>query len=50
MLIYNHDKEFLGIDESDLKALSISNLTELQSQAAESESQKQTRRETIPFL
>ena len=35
MLIYNHDKEFLGIDESDLKALSISNLTELQSQAAD---------------
>lgn len=35
MLIYNHDKEFLGIDESDLKALSISNLTELQSQATD---------------
>jgi len=35
MLIYSHDKEFLGIDESDLKAFSISNLTELQSQTAD---------------
>jgi len=35
MLIYNHNKEFLGIDESDLKAFSISNLEELKSQTAD---------------
>jgi hypothetical protein len=35
MLIYNYEKEFLGIDESDLKAFSLLNLAELQSQAAD---------------
>ncbi|MBW6487771.1 Hpt domain-containing protein [Sulfurimonas sp.] len=33
MLIYNHKKEFLGIDESDLKALGLSNLTDLSAEA-----------------
>ena len=33
MLIYNHKKEFLGIDESYLKALGLSSLAELQNEA-----------------
>ncbi|TKI71221.1 Hpt domain-containing protein [Sulfurimonas crateris] len=32
MLIYNHKKEFLGIDESYLKALGLSSLAELQNE------------------
>ncbi|MFT7004669.1 MAG: HPt (histidine-containing phosphotransfer) domain-containing protein [Sulfurimonas sp.] len=34
MLIYNYQKEFLGIDESDLKALGFSNLSELRRESA----------------
>jgi hypothetical protein len=34
MLIYNSKKEFLGIDEEDLKTLGFSNLAELQTEAA----------------
>lgn len=33
MLIYNHKKEFLGIDESYLKALGLSSMAELQNEA-----------------
>lgn len=33
MLIYNHKKEFLGIDEGYLKALGLSSLAELQNEA-----------------
>lgn len=33
MLIYNHKKEFLGIDESYLRALGLSNMAELQNEA-----------------
>lgn len=33
MLIYNHKKEFLGIDESDLKALGLSSLADLRAEA-----------------
>jgi len=33
MLIYNHKKEFLGIDESYLRALGLSSLAELQNEA-----------------
>lgn len=35
MLIYNHKKEFLGIDEEDLKILGLSNLVDLYTEAAE---------------
>jgi len=35
MLIYNSAKNFIGIDEYDLKALGFSNLFELQSEAAD---------------
>lgn len=35
MLIYNHKKEFWGIDEDDLKALGLSSIEELQDQAAD---------------
>ncbi|MDD5400787.1 MAG: Hpt domain-containing protein [Sulfurimonas sp.] len=35
MLIYNHKKEFLGIDEEDLKTLGLSNLVDLYTEAAE---------------
>jgi hypothetical protein len=35
MLIYNYKKEFLGIDESDLKTLGLSSLTELQAEVAD---------------
>lgn len=35
MLIYNHKKEFLGIDESDLRALGLSNMKELENEAAD---------------
>jgi len=35
MLIYNYQKEFLGIDESDLKALDLSNLAELRAESAD---------------
>lgn len=33
MLIYNHKKEFLGIDEGDLKALGLSSLADLRTEA-----------------
>jgi len=33
MLIYNHKKEFLGIDEKDLKKLGVSNLAALKAEA-----------------
>lgn len=33
MLIYNYKKEFLGIDEDDLKALGLSSIAELQGEA-----------------
>lgn len=33
MLIYNHKKEFLGIDEGDLRALGFSSLTDLRAEA-----------------
>jgi HPt (histidine-containing phosphotransfer) domain-containing protein len=33
MLIYNYKKEFLGIDEVDLKSLGFSNLSELQAES-----------------
>lgn len=33
MLIYNHKKELLGIDETDLKSLGFSSLSQLQAQA-----------------
>ena len=35
MIIYNHKKEFVGIEEADLKALGVINLAELQSEAAD---------------
>ncbi len=35
MLIYNYKKEFLGIDESDLKTLGLSGLAELQAEVAD---------------
>jgi len=35
MLIYNYQKEFLGIDEADLKALGFSNLLQLRSESAD---------------
>ncbi|MFT5836313.1 MAG: HPt (histidine-containing phosphotransfer) domain-containing protein [Sulfurimonas sp.] len=35
MLIYNYQKEFVGIDESDLKALGFSNLSQLRSESAD---------------
>lgn len=35
MLIYNYQKEFLGIDEADLKALGFNNLLELRSESAD---------------
>jgi len=35
MLIYNYQKEFLGIDETDLKALGFKNLFELRSESAD---------------
>ncbi|HUH42790.1 MAG TPA: Hpt domain-containing protein [Sulfurimonas sp.] len=35
MLIYNHKKEFIAIDEADLKALSLSSIVELQEEAAD---------------
>ena len=35
MLIYNYQKEFLGIDEDDLKALGFSNLQELRAESAD---------------
>lgn len=35
MLIYNYKKEFVGIDESDLKALGFSDLAELQSEVTD---------------
>ena len=35
MLIYNYQKEFLGIDEADLKALGFKNLLELRSESAD---------------
>ncbi len=33
MLIYNYKKEFLGIDESDLKALGLNNLADLRAES-----------------
>ena len=35
MLIYNYHKEFLGIDEGDLKTLGFSNLLQLRSESAD---------------
>ncbi|WP_294961627.1 Hpt domain-containing protein [Sulfurimonas sp.] len=35
MLIYNYQKEFVGIDESDLKALGFSDLSQLRSESAD---------------
>jgi HPt (histidine-containing phosphotransfer) domain-containing protein len=35
MLIYNHKKEFLGIDESDLKTLGLSSLADLRAEVAD---------------
>ena len=35
MLIYNYSKEFIGIDENDLKFFGFSNLSDLQSEAAD---------------
>ena len=35
MLIYNFQKEFLGIDDSDLKKIGFSNLSELRAEAAD---------------
>jgi HPt (histidine-containing phosphotransfer) domain-containing protein len=35
MLIYNFQKEFIGIDESDLKALGFSNLSQLRAESAD---------------
>ena len=35
MLIYNSTKEFIGIDEHDLKALGLSSLSQLQSEATD---------------
>jgi len=35
MLIYNFQKEFIGIDEEDLKALGYANLAELRAEAAD---------------
>lgn len=35
MLIYNHKKEFLGIDEADLKALDFTNLQQLREESAD---------------
>lgn len=35
MLIYNYQKEFVGIDESDLNALGFSNLSQLRSESAD---------------
>jgi HPt (histidine-containing phosphotransfer) domain-containing protein len=35
MLIYNHKKEFLGIDEADLKALGFTNLQQLREESAD---------------
>lgn len=35
MLIYNYKKEFLGIDESDLELLGLSNLADLRAEAAD---------------
>lgn len=35
MIIYNSNKEFIGIDESDLNELGFKNLADLQSQAAD---------------
>ncbi len=35
MLIYNHKKEFLGIDESDLKTLGFSSLADLRAEVAD---------------
>lgn len=35
MIIYNSNKEFIGIDESDLKSLGFNNLASLQAEAAD---------------
>ena len=35
MLIYNYQKEFLGIDEADLKALGFSNFSQLRAESAD---------------
>ncbi len=35
MIIYNHKKEFVGIEEKDLKALKLSSLAELQNEVAD---------------
>ena len=35
MLIYNHKKEFIGIDETDLKRFGFTNLAQLRSEAAD---------------
>ena len=35
MVIYNHKKEFVGIEEKDLRALKLSSLAELQNEAAD---------------
>ncbi|WP_457746459.1 Hpt domain-containing protein [Sulfurimonas sp.] len=35
MLIYNHKKEFLGVDEKDLKKLGLDNLAALKAEAAD---------------
>ena len=35
MILYNHKKEFVGIEEKDLKALKLSNLAELQNEVAD---------------
>jgi HPt (histidine-containing phosphotransfer) domain-containing protein len=35
MLIYNHQKEFIGIDEEDLKTLGFSNLSQLRAESAD---------------
>ena len=35
MVIYNHNKEFVGIEEKDLRALKLNSLAELQNEAAD---------------
>lgn len=35
MVIYNHKKEFVGIEKKDLKALNLTNLAELQQEASD---------------
>jgi len=35
MVIYNHKKEFVGIEEKDLRVLRLATLAELQNEAAD---------------